>query len=75
MVSGNSEGGMHMYVTEQRHVIVYLTISFGIVHGRIKLRTIRTSINCAHIIEVSSEDKCLFGGGTPRELAQARPNY
>jgi len=34
-----------MYATEQTYVIAYLAISFGIVQGRIGLRTIRTSIN------------------------------
>jgi hypothetical protein len=48
MVSANNEGGVHMYVTEQTYVIVYLAISFVIVQGRIGLRTIRTSINYAH---------------------------
>jgi len=48
MVSANDEGGTHMYATEQTNVIVYLAISFGIVKGRIGLRTIRTSINYAH---------------------------
>ena len=48
MVSGNNEGCMYMYATEQTYVIAYLAISFGIVRGRIGLRTIRTSTSYAH---------------------------
>jgi len=61
MVSGNSEGGMHMYATEQTYVIAYLAISFGFVHGCIGLRTIRNIINCAYHRRSQLGEECQFG--------------
>ena len=48
MVSGNIKRGAHMYATEKIYVIAYLATRFSTIHGRIELRTIRTSNNYAY---------------------------